>query len=522
MNEAIKSIVIVGGGTAGWLTAGIIAAEHKTNSSQGVELTLIESPDINTLGVGEGTWPTMRNTLQDIGISEIDFLRCCDASFKQGSQFIGWLNGQDNDKYYHPFVAPQGFGQSNISGYWQQHCNDIPFAHAVSVQPHLCDHGCAPKQKQTPEFAAVANYGYHLNAAKFTDLLQRHCTENLGVRHIVDHVEQVNGNLDTDIDSLTTCSHGNISADLFIDCSGSSAILLGEHYQVPFINKKSVLFNDSAIAVQAPYQSDNDNIASHTMSTAQACGWVWDIGLPTRRGVGYTYASDYLSDEAAEQTLKAYLAKDLTAEAISKLTFRKLSFVPGHREKFWHKNCVAVGMAAGFLEPLEASALALVELSAKMIAKELPANKSIMAITEQRFNERFHYRWQRIIEFLKLHYVLSKRTDNQYWLDNRETQTIPTRLQQLLALWQYQEPTFNDFTEIEEVFPAASYQYILYGMGFVTQARATKRRYDNTDTCQKNLADNQQLSQKYLAGLPSNRALIDYLTQNKVNAKANT
>jgi hypothetical protein len=118
--------------------------------------------------------------------------------------------------------------------------------------------------------------------------------------------------------------------------------------------------------------------------------------------------------------------------------------------------------------------------------------------------------------------VLSKRTDNQYWLDNRETQTIPTRLQQLLALWQYQEPTFNDFTEIEEVFPAASYQYILYGMGFVTQARTTKRRYDNTDTCQKNLADNQQLSQKYLAGLPSNRALIDYLTQNKVNAKANT
>lgn len=522
MNEAVKSVVIVGGGTAGWLTAGIIAAEHQANSNQGIELTLIESPDIHPIGVGEGTWPTMRNTLQTIGISEIDFLRCCDASFKQGSQFIGWVNGQENDNYYHPFVAPQGFGQANITGYWQQHCNQIPFAHAVSVQPHLCDHGCAPKQKQTPEFAAVANYGYHLNAAKFAALLQRHCTEHLGVNHIVDHVEKVNGAIDSNIDSVITRNHGEIYGSLFIDCSGSNAILLSKHYQIPFINKKDILFNDSAIAVQVPYDNPEADIASHTLSTAQSAGWIWDIGLPTRRGVGYTYASDYLSDEAAEQSLTEYLAKDLSAEALSKLTFRKISFTPGHREKFWHKNCVAVGMAAGFLEPLEASALALVELSAKMIAKELPANKSIMAITEQRFNQRFHYRWQRIIEFLKLHYVLSKRTDSAYWLDNRQEKTIPARLQQLLALWQYQEPTYNDFTEIEEIFPAASYQYILYGMGFKTNARTTDRRYDNANISGKHLAENKQLCQKYLAGLPSNRALIDYLIQSKVNTSAST
>ncbi len=517
MNKAIKNVVIVGGGTAGWLTAGIIAAEHQANSPQGIELTLIESPDISPIGVGEGTWPTMRNTLQAIGISESEFLRCCDASFKQGSQFIGWVNGQANDSYYHPFVAPQGFGQANVAGYWQKNAQQIPFAHAVSFQPHLCDRGCAPKQKQTPEFAAVANYGYHLNAAKFAMCLQQHCIENLGVKHIVDHVNQVNGAIESDIESVSTRCHGEISGDLFIDCSGSSALLLSKHYQIPFINKKDILFNDSAIAVQVPYDTGDAAIASHTLSTAQQAGWIWDIGLSTRRGVGYTYASNYLSDEAAEQTLHTYLAKNLTPETLTKLVFRKIVFSPGHREKFWHKNCVAVGMAAGFLEPLEASALALVELSAKMIAKELPADQSIMTITAERFNQRFHYRWQRIIEFLKLHYVLSQRTDSKYWLDNRLEATIPPRLQQLLSLWQYQEPSYNDFTEIEEIFPAASYQYILYGMRFTTQARATTRQYDNLNISRKSLEENQQLCQKYLAGLPSNRELIDYIIHDTVN-----
>ncbi len=123
MNEALKNIVIVGGGTAGWLTAGIIAAQHNSHLSDGVSITLIESPDIKPIGVGEGTWPTMRNSLEKIGISEDDFFRCTDASFKQGSQFIGWNNGQENDSYYHPFIAPHGFGQTNISANWQQSNN---------------------------------------------------------------------------------------------------------------------------------------------------------------------------------------------------------------------------------------------------------------------------------------------------------------------------------------------------------------------------------------------------------------
>jgi flavin-dependent dehydrogenase len=466
MNDNVNKIVIVGGGTAGWLTASIIAAHHNTHLKNGLEITLIESPDIKPVGVGEGTWPTMRNTLKEIGISEDDFICAAEASFKQGSQFIGWCNGQSDDNYYHPFVAPHGFGQTDIVAHWQHNNSHIPYAQSVSFQANLCDNNRAPKQTQTPEYAAVANYGYHLNAAKFSDLLKQHCIKKLGVKHIIDNVTSVNGELNEPIQSITTKKNGNFLAQLFIDCSGSQSLLLGRHYQVPFIAKDDILFNDSALAVQVGYKNDQDKIASHTLSTAQKAGWIWDIGLPTRRGVGYVYSSKYTSDTEAEKTLKLYLKENLADDNIKTTSIRKLKFTPGYRANFWHKNCVAVGMSAGFIEPLEASALAMVELSAQMIAKELPANTAIMAITADRFNQRFHYRWQRIIEFLKLHYLLSKRTDSQYWRDNKKTEKIPKRLKELLKLWKFQPPSYNDFSEIEEIFPAASYQYILYGMGF--------------------------------------------------------
>jgi tryptophan 7-halogenase len=510
MNKPVKQIVIVGGGTAGWLTAGLIAAEHKSHSENGIKVTLIESKDISTIGVGEGTWPTMRETLSTIGISESEFIACCDASFKQGSQFVGWLADDKQNSYYHPFIAPHGFGKTNQVDYWSKRHKDFSFAHSLSFQPHLCDNGKAPKQFQTPPYASVANYGYHLDAGKFAALLTKHCVEKLGVIHIQDNVLDVIGNKDQDIQALITKENGRITADLYIDCSGLHALLISKHYGIPLIEQKDVLFNDSAIAVQVPYAAKDAPIASHTISTAHDNGWIWDIGLPTRRGIGCVYASNYISDENAEQELTEYLAQFMSQNDIEQLNYRRIKFTPGYREILWQKNCVAVGMAAGFIEPLEASALALVELSAKMIAKELPVNTGVMDITAKRFNRRFNYRWQRVIEFLKLHYVLSKRK-SAYWQDNRSDNSIPSRLNELLTLWQYQAPSYNDFTEIEEVFPAASYQYVLYGMEFNTQIRTTDNRYDNEQIAEKYFNDNKQLTQKYLSGLPSNRELINYL-----------
>jgi len=149
-SNLVRHIVIVGGGSAGWLAAGVIAAEHQGATATGLRVTLIESPDIAPIGVGEGTWPTMRDTLRKIGVSEADFFRECDASFKQGSRFNGWVTGAPDDYYFHPFVLPHGYGEADLARAWQLQHKHVPFADLVSFQPHLCVHGKAPKQASTP------------------------------------------------------------------------------------------------------------------------------------------------------------------------------------------------------------------------------------------------------------------------------------------------------------------------------------------------------------------------------------
>jgi hypothetical protein len=434
MSDTIEHIVVVGGGSAGWLVAGVLAAEHP------LRVTLVESPAVPAIGVGEGTWPSMRDTLHRIGVSETDFFRECDAAFKQGSRFERWVTGADDDVYFHPFVLPQGYGDANLAGAWQQTHRNIPFADLVSFQPHLCVHGRAPKQAATPEFAAVANYGYHLDAGKFGAFLREHCVNKLGVRHIVDHVESIRS-------------------------------------------------------------KDNGDIA------AQPNGWIWDIGLPARRGIGHVYSSAHSSDEDAERLLRAYIAESNGPADIP--APRKLTFEPGYRERFWHRNVVAIGLSAGFIEPLEASALALVELSSAWLADDMPVTRAQMDVVAARFNEAFTYRWERVIDFLKLHYVLSTRSDTRYWIEHREAASIPERLQELLHLWRARPPSRRDFSRIEEVFPSASWQYILYGMGFPVDS--APRASDRPDLADEAFREAARLTARMLPALPSNRELLDHI-----------
>jgi flavin-dependent dehydrogenase len=514
--DSVKRVIIVGGGSAGWLTAGVIAAEHRANAADGLQVVLVESPGVNPIGVGEGTWPTMRDTLRRIGVSETDFLRDCDASFKQGSKFAGWVTGSDDDRYYHPFVLPHGYTETDLVSPWLARHPDLPFAYVVSFQPQLCEHGKAPKQAATPEFAAVANYAYHLDAGRFGEFLKGHCTQKLGVRHVLDHVTGINPTDGGDIGSLETGSHGRLEGDLFIDCTGFSSLLLGGHYGIPFVSRKDVLFNDTALAVQVPYAAEDSPIASHTLATAQPGGWIWDIGLPTRRGVGHVYSASHSSEEEARRALLAYVERTAGPAAARAASPRKISFSPGHRATFWHRNCVAVGISAGFIEPLEASALALIELSAGMISDEMPATREEMDIIARRFNDWFSYRWERIIDFLKLHYVLSQRVDSAFWRDNRRVESIPDRLRELLSLWRHQPPSRYDFPRIEEIFPSASYQYVLYGMGFRPEGRPTARRSDNGALADRFFRETTGLTAKMLAGLPTNRQLLSHLRQHRL------
>ncbi|MFG6413149.1 tryptophan halogenase family protein [Roseateles sp. DC23W] len=504
MNDRLQHILVLGGGSAGWLVAALLAAEHP-----GLHITLIESSEQPPIGVGEGTWPSMRDTLRRIGLSETEFVRRCQMSFKQGSRFDGWATGAAGEHYYHPFMLPVGHGDVDPVPAWLAAEPAIAFADAVSPSPQLCDAGRAPKQPQTPEFGAVANYAYHFDAGLFGQALREHAVQKLGVRHIADHVEAVLTQDNGDIVSLQTRDHGAVSADLFIDCSGIASRLIGQHFGVPLKSERAVLFNDAALALQVPYAQPEAPLAPVTIATAWAKGWIWDIGLPSRRGVGAVYSRAHASDDEAHAALQAYL--DRTGAPAERGTPRPICFDPGYRERFWVRNCLAIGLSSGFIEPLEASALALVELSAQRLCDELPMTRAGMDAVARRFNDDFGYRWGRVIDFLKLHYALSQRDDSDYWRAHRDPASWPQSLRDQLPLWRLRPPARHDFGRIDEVFPAASYQYILYGMGFRPDAApAAAATLQAGRACFDEAA---RQVRRLVPALPSHRALIQHILQ---------
>lgn len=502
MSDRLQKVVVLGGGSAGWLVAARLAAEHPQLS-----VTLIESGDVPVIGVGEGTWPSMRDTLRRIGISETAFIQQCEVALKQGSRFDGWKYGDPNtkeDRYYHPFMLPTGFGDADLVQAWLANDDGRPFADMVSPSVKLCEAGRAPKQAQTPEFAAVTNYAYHFDAGRFGQMLRDHACSHLGVHRIVDHVEMVQSAQDGDITALKTREHGDVKGELFIDCSGLSSLLIGRHFGVPLKSEREVLFNDAALAVQVPYARADAPLATCTIATAWANGWIWDIGLPSRRGVGCVFSRQHASQGQAEAALSAYL--ELTGAPENRPVPRLISYDPGYREQFWVRNCVAIGLSSGFIEPLEASALALVEMSVQRLCDELPMNRQSMDAVACRFNDDFSYRWARVIEFLKLHYALTQRDDSAYWQAHRNSQTWPLRLRDLLAMWRFRPPGRHDFGRIDEVFPAASYQYVMYGMGFRPYANPlTATRLQQAQAC---FDETTRQTRALLAGLPGHRSFV--------------
>lgn len=492
MDTAIASIVIVGGGTAGWLAACRIAAA----AAGRVAVTLVESPDVPTIGVGEGTWPTIRRTLAAIGIAEAEMLLACDASFKQGTRFVGWTTGADDDRYYHPFTLPLDADPAD----WA----DRAYADAVSPQPHVCARDLAPRQRAMPDYAGALNYAYHLDAAKLAALLMRHATQRLGVTHVRDHVTGVDAAPDDTVAAVRTRGSGPIAGDLFIDCTGHAALLIGGHCGVGTVDCERILFNDRALAVQMPV-SHGSPIAAQTDATAHAAGWIWDIGLPTRRGIGCVYASAYMSDDAAEATLAGYCAR--TAPGVPMPPPRRLTFRSAYRERQWQGNVLAIGLSAGFLEPLEASAIVTIELSLDALLADFPVSAAVMPIQARRFNALFRYRWERIVEFLKLHYALGRR-DEPYWRAHRDPATIPDRLADNLALWRHRPPAAIDLPAQDEIFPAASYRYILYGMGIGTPATGPIAQPATDGVALTQLATR---TRALAASLPTNRAYLDAL-----------
>ncbi|KHT49233.1 tryptophan halogenase [Alteromonas macleodii] len=505
-------VVIVGGGTAGWLAAGVLAAKLSAKHT----ITLIESPNIPSIGVGEGSWPSLRDTLLDIGISETEFLTLCQGAFKQGSSFVNWRKG--GHSYHHPFTVPTGYNELDIHTCWQELAPNTSYEDAFSLQAAMCAAGKAPKQIATPDYAHVLNYGYHFDATKLAELLKNHCVDKLNVAHVVGHVDSVHSHQNGDIECVSTKDGEKIVGDLFIDCSGHSGLLINKHFTIPWIPVKRTMLNDRAVALQVPYSNEDAEIKSTTVATAQTCGWTWDIALQHRRGVGLVYSSQFTNEEQAKQVLIDYVRERYPSAQDAELSFRTLSFEPGYRSQFWVKNCLSLGMSSGFVEPLEASAIAMVELGLRMLCEAFPQNKAHMEIVSKRYNSRFAYRWQRVIDFLKLHYVLSDRVE-PYWLAQRDKASIPDSLAELLELWKYQSPSRLDLIENEEIFPSASYQYVLYGMGFSSSTSPLRLNEERKRKAVHIRETLQQTKNAYLQGLPSNRVLLNDIAKRYSNEK---
>jgi len=508
MGQPIRKVLIVGGGTAGWLAACHLGKKLASNTAQGIAVTLIESPQIPTIGVGEGTVPAMRQSLQYLGISETEFVRECDVTFKQSIKFVDWCKPSapnTNHSYHHLFDYPD-LATLDITPYWLQGlAGDLPYADAVSVQSRLCDAGFGPKNMTHAEYAGITNYAYHLDAAKFALLLTRHATTKLGVNHLKGLVEQVLTDEQGNIAGVVTAEHGVLTADVYIDCTGFRALLIGDACQVPFIAKTDILFADRALAVQVPYADANQAIPCFTVSTAQEAGWIWDIGLSARRGTGYVYSSRHTSDDRAEQVLTKYLR---STQVTGPIEARKIDMHVGYREKFWHGNCIALGLSQGFVEPLEATGLLVYDATARMLAEQFPSHTELMPALAQRFNQRVRLAWDRVIDFIKLHYCISNRDDSAFWLDNRDAASCPATLLDNLALWRQHLPSAYDFHSKLEIFNLENYLYVLYGMQYPTDLSGQQFRFKDAAKAKQMLAFYQQKAQQLQGQLLPHRELI--------------
>lgn len=505
-----RRVLIVGGGAAGWLTACYLARHLGGDRADGLDITLLESPDIGIIGVGEGTFPTIRNILRTLGIDEGTFMRESHATFKQGIRFDDWevapqVNASgdlEHSHYLHPFEAPYwGREELQLVPYWllQDKATRKPFAEAVTFQKRVADSSLGPKRLHQGNYQGPLNYAYHFDANLFAALLAKHA-KTLGVRHLSGLMSGVILAADGSIDHVTSPDHGDLDADLFIDCTGFRSELLGKALNVPFKRIDDILFTDRAITVQVPYATPDAPLPSYTISTAHEAGWTWDIGLPERRGVGYVYSSQHSTDERAAEVLRAYTG--LSEDAMT----RSLRFEAGYRTAHWVKNCVGVGLSAGFLEPLESTGMVLIESAVNKIVEYFPFTGPLDASADL-FNDQMITRYNTIIGFIKLHYCLSKRQE-PFWRDNTQPDSIPEHLQKRLALWKTRPPSRFDFILDYESFAHFSYQYILYGMGFETDFEAARGAYTDTELAKQIFGRVVDFGGRASADLVSHRSLI--------------
>jgi len=453
-----QNIVIVGGGSSGWVVAGYLTSLIREKRLPDLKIILIEAPNVPRIGVGESTVPSMRATLDVMGLKEKDFLKSADATFKQAIEFVGWQKGEGH-RFYHPFdrrtvMFPDQFRSGWLSSDRSQSWNDY-----ASAQAHLCNRNLAPRALDWPDYQSFLPYAYHINADRFADCLRDEFTAR-GVDHVMTFVEGYHHHENGDLKELITADGQTITADLFIDCTGMRGLLIGDAMGVAYQDYSDWLLCDRAVAFPLPYdQYPTDKLKPYTRSIAMKEGWSWEIPLQSRRGVGYVYSSGFCDEETAAQDLASLQGVDL-----AQVTPRHLKFRVGSRDVFWKNNVIAMGLSGGFIEPLESTAIYIVEAAATALCDSFPGTADAMPSAARQFNRTIADLYAEVRDFVNLHYVLSRRDDTAFWQaashKDRRTDTIA----ELMELWQHKGPSNFDFPYTMRLFSAQSYEHLLYGM----------------------------------------------------------
>lgn len=482
----MRKLVIVGGGSAGWMTAAYLnGALNDRGAKKTVDITLIESPDIPRISVGEATVPSIHHVLEVIGVDEVDFMKATDATFKQSIKYVNWLHGK-GENYHHPFSRATPGPIDRTGKRWMESKRDIPFMETVSAQTIISEINRSPKPLGGHRFMAPLKYAYHFDALLYADYL-RDFAKARGVNHIVANVVQVDQDESGNITQVQLDSESTISGDFFVDCTGFNSLLMEKTLEVPFEDYSQWLLCDQAVVAQFSYDDYFPGvIRPYTTCTAQSAGWIWDTPTQSRRAIGYVHASEFVSADTARDELLAY-----QGVSASDTDTRVIKFKVGQRQKAWSKNCIAIGLSGGFIEPLESTGIYLAELAAVTLAEYFPYKDEDMVASAFRLNRIMSNRYYEILDFINLHYCLTRRTDTAFWREVQKPERINDRLKAKLAHWQTKAPSQSDFIdqsfygfdydrrdlndpEIDERPPVdtgglwsqSSYEAILFGMDF--------------------------------------------------------
>jgi tryptophan 7-halogenase len=493
-DRRISSVVIVGGGTAGWMAAAALA---KSLAGMPVSIRLIESAQSGPIGVGEATIPPIMDFIRQLGIDENELVRDIKATFKLGIAYRDWT--RIGHSYFHPF-GPTGPGMGAVSfpAYWLKMFlqGKAGRLEDYSIQAIAAEQGRFVRPTHAPNTPLnKLTYALHFDASQFASYLRRFA-EKHGVQRSEGHVQSVAlRSEDGFIDSISLTSGERVRADLFIDCSGFRGVLIEEALATGYDDWSEWLPCDRALVVQS---ERTQAPAPYTQVTARDAGWQWRIPLQHRDGNGYVYDSSFASEESARAVLSAtHLAGQPLGEPML------LRFTPGRRRKAWHKNCLALGLAAGFLEPLEATSIHLIQRGIAMLLKFFP-DRDFAPADIERYNRTMEFEFGRIRDFLLLHYSQSERVE-PFWNHCREIPPTAT-LREKIELFQSHGRILR---EESELFPVLSWLSVMIGQNIIP------RRYDpmvdslDPRKIQSKLTEIRDAVRRCTEAMPSHQEFID-------------